>query len=305
MGSIDFQIASLQAGSAANATGRAYVPPTHAATPVLPPREIPATAQPRTEQDTVSLSGTLPAQQQQNAPSSENAQPPAFALLAQTTTFPPTQNSAAAFNVSASTPAAAIPIAQSTAGTQSPDATAIANASAENGPDAAPAQQTLQQLDRVLQQLGIDPQSLSLISREGMLSWVNDPAALRQIVQDVQAANKSQQDAAAGAANPTHSAAQLSIGGGNQSQNQPKAQNQPEVSAQGANQASASSPAVASTNTNALNQSAATAQQNATAVMQFQKLQDSLAPSGAQDTQTAAISGGSTTAQGQLLNVSA
>jgi hypothetical protein len=207
--------------------------------------------------------------------------------------------------VSASTPAAAIPIAQSTAGTQSPDATAIANASAENGPDAAPAQQTLQQLDRVLQQLGIDPQSLSLISREGMLSWVNDPAALRQIVQDVQAANKSQQDAAAGAANPTHSAAQLSIGSGYQSPNQPKAQNQPEVSAQGANQASASSPAVASTNTNALNQSAATAQQNATAVMQFQKLQDSLAPSGAQDTQTAPNSGGTTTAQGQLLNVSA
>jgi len=66
---------------------------------------------------------------------------------------------------------------QTANGGQSPVATAAANAAATAYPtgvaSAAPAEQTLQQLDQELQQLGVDPQSLSLISRGGMLNWIN------------------------------------------------------------------------------------------------------------------------------------
>src|SRR5271170_440898 len=281
MGSIDLQIAALHNGSAAIAVENAHVPQTQASSPVLPARGISAAPAANPLQDTVSLSGTLlPQQRQQTAPSGGSAQPATFALLTQTTTFPPSQNTAAA---SATPPtiqnnapaAAAAPPAQATAGSQSPVATATANADptvmTPSASSTAPAQQTLQQLDRVLQQLGIDPQTLSLISREGMLNWVNDPAALRQIVQNVQAAaSTSQQNGAVGAANPTRSAAQASVASANQNQIQSQTLSQPQAAAQETNSASGSTSTASSANTNALDQSAATAQQNATAVMQFQ-----------------------------------
>ena len=323
MGSIDFQIAALQGGSANQAAENAQVAQAQPARPVLPAREAPDASPPKAEQDTVSLSGTLLPQRQQTAPSRGTTQPATFALLSQTTTFPPSQNSAAAFTNSAFPNAAtqttdqqdvpaviAAPVTQTAAAAQSSVATTAATVAASTAPanasSAAPAQQTLQQLDRVLQQLGIDPQTLSLISREGMLNWVNDPAALRQIVQNVQAAaSTSQQNDAVGAANPTRSAAQASVASANQDQIQPQTLSQPQAAAQETNPASGSTSTASSANTNALNQSAATAQQNATAVMQFQKLQDSLAPSGAAETQPAASTSGTPTAQGQLLNVSA
>jgi hypothetical protein len=323
MGSIDFHIAALQGGSANQATENAQVAQAQPARPVLPAREVPAASPPKAEQDTVSVSVTLLPQRQQTAPSRGNAQPATFALLSQTTTFPPSQNSAAAFTTSAFPNAAtqttnqqnvpaviAAPVTQTAVAAQSSVATTAATVAASTAPanasNAAPAQQTLQQLDRVLQQLGIDPQTLSLISREGMLNWVNDPAALRQIVQNVQAAaSTSQQNDAVGAANPTRSAAQASVASANQDQIQPQTLSEPQAAAQETNPAAASASASSSANTNALDQSAAAAQQNATAVMQFQKLQDSLAPSGAAETQPAANSGSTATAQGRLLNVSA
>src|SRR5271168_3264895 len=311
MGSSNLQIAALHNGSAANAAENAHVPQSQPASPVLPARGISTAPPPKREQDTVSLSGTFLSQQrQQSAPSAGNAQPATFTLLAQTTTFPASQNNAETPPAiqSNATPVAAAPPAQTAASAQSPVAKAPASttATAVTASSAAPAQQTLQQLDRVLQQLGIDPQSLSLISREGMLNWVNDPAALRQIVQNVQAAaSTSQQNDAVGAANPTRSAAQASVASANQDQIQPQTLSQPQAAAQETNPASGSTSTASSANTNALNQSAATAQQNATAVMQFQKLQDSLAPSGAAETQPAASTSGTPTAQGQLLNVSA
>jgi hypothetical protein len=286
----------------------------------------------------VSLSGTLPLQQRQQSRSSHgNVQPATFALLTHTITFPPGQRTAAAFTTSALPPAAtpsarpnqapvaiatpapsaanaiATSAAQTTAGTESPIATATAGAAATasptSAPSTAPPPQTLQQLDCVLQRLGIDPQTLSLISREGMLNWVNDPAALRQIVQNAQsAANSSLANDAVGAANRTRSTTQLSAASANQNQNQPQMQNQLQGSTQGMNPASgspSSSSAASSANTNALDQSAAAAQQNATAVMQFQKLQESLAPVGGQETQPASSAGDTATPQGQLLNVSA
>src|SRR5271169_6247361 len=311
MGSINLQIAVLHDGSAANATENADVPRTPAASPVLPAPKLSAAALPNAQQDTVSLSGKLlPQQQQQNSPSAGSTQPRSFTLSAQTTSFPPGQEPATAVapspNQNNSSAAANSASAQTNAATQSPVATASANADATttaispSGSSAAPAQQTLQQL-------GIDPQSLSLISREGLLNWVNDPAALRQIVQDVQAAaNSSQQNAAVGSANPAQTTAQLAIAGANQNQNQPpQTQDQAQALAQETSPVSAGIQTASSVNTDLLDQSAATARQNATAVLQFQKLQGSLAPSGAAETQSAAIPSGTTTAQGQLLNVSA
>jgi hypothetical protein len=312
MGSIDFQIAALHGGTDATAAEHAYVPLGNAASPLLPAREIPRVALPRTEQDTVSLSGTLlPQQRQANAPSRGNAQPASFPLLSQTTTFPPSQDTAApaaAVETSVPEPAAVNAIASSA--TQSPVAAATANAeaaaSSASASSAAPAQQTLQQLDRVLQQLGIDPQTLSLISREGMLNWVNDPAALRQIVQTVQsAANSAQANGAVGAANPAQNTTQRAISGANQNQVASQTRNLTQAPAQAANLASSNASPAGSANTNALQQSAATAQQNAAAVMQFQQLENSLAPSVVPETQPPANPSGSSTPQGQLLNVSA
>ena len=309
MGSIDIQNAALHGGTDATAAEHTYVPLGHAASPLLPAREIPPDGLPRTEQDTVSLSGTLlPQQRQANAPSRGNAQPASFPLLSQTTTFPPSQDPGAAVETSAPTPAAVNATAISAG--QSPVAAATANAdaaaSSASASSAAPAQQTLQQLDRVLQQLGIDPQTLSLISREGMLNWVNDPAALRQIVQTVQsAANSAQANGAIGAANPAENTTQRAISGANQNQLASQTQYLMQAPAQAANLASSNASPAGSANTNALQQSAATAQQNAAAVMQFQQLENSLAPSGVQETQPAPNPNGSATPQGQLLNVSA
>jgi hypothetical protein len=235
MGSIDLQFAALHTGSAANAAGNAYVPQIQAPSPLLPARGISTAPPPKPVQDTVSLSGTLLSQQrQQNAPSAGNSQPATFAQLTQTTTFPPTQETTAAATpptIQSNAPTvAAAPPAQATAGTQAPVATAPANADATatattaSASSTAPAQQTLQQLR-------IDPQTLSLISREGMLNWVNDPAAPRQIVQNVQtAANSSQQNAAVGSANPVQSTAQLATASANQNQIQTaQTQNQPQA----------------------------------------------------------------------------
>jgi len=334
MGSIDLQITALQNVSPTQVIENAPAPAPQATSEIPAANKIPEASLPKAQQDTVSLSGTRPAQQpQQNAQSSGNAQPATFALLAHTITFPPGQNSTAAFTPAAFPPGATPPAAQNQAAaviaTSAPNAAAanvIATSAAQAGtvnqsplatvaagatttptsaPSAAPPPQTLQQLDRVLQQLGIDPQSLSLISREGMLNWVNDPAALRQIVQNVQtAANSSQQNAAAGAANPTLSTTQRSVASANQNQIQAPTQKQPQAPAQGMIPASDNSSVASSANTNASSQSAATAQQNVTAVMQFQKLQDSFAPDAGQATPPAANPSDPATPQGQLLNVS-
>lgn len=305
MGFIDSHIAAVPGGQAYQAAEYAPSPQAQAASPVPPASEAPAVFAPDSQQDRVSLSGTTPPQQQQGAPSNGNAQSAAFTLLAQQITFPPGQSTADVFTTSTfpddATPAGASSASgvaiistssfgsanvvatsgvQTDNGGQSPAAAAGANAAAAASPagvsSTAPAQQTLQQLDRALQQLGIDPQSLSLISRGGMLNWINDPAALRQIVQNVRSAeNPAQPAAVAGVAKPEQDTA------------------------------SSSSQPASGANTNALNQSAATAQQNAAAVAQLQKFQESLAPKGIHEASPTASSSAIPTPQGQLLNVSA
>src|SRR5271168_3464166 len=262
MGSINLQIAALHDGSASTATENTYAAQTPAASPVISAREVTTASVPKAQPDTVSLSGTRPPQQpQQGTPSRGNAQPATFTLLAHTTTFPPSQNPATPAtrltDQSNASTAATTTSTLTIAGTQSPATTASPNSDAAattgGASSIAPAPETLQRLDRVLQQLGIDPQSLSLISREGLLNWVNDPAALRQIVQNVQAAaNSSQQNAAVGSANPTQTTAQLAIASVNQNQIQSaQTQNQPQAAVQ-ANPASSSSAVASSANTNSL-----------------------------------------------------
>jgi hypothetical protein len=204
MGSIDFHIATLPGGQAYPAAEDASSSQAQPARPVLPASEAPAVFPPGSQQDRVSLSGTLPPQPRQlETQSNGNVQPAAFTPLAQEITFPPGQSTADVFTTSTFPPAAteagqnsvsgvattsasksgsANAIATFSARTgeaKSPGAAAAANAAVSASPtgvsSTAPARQTLQQLDRELQRLGIDPQSLSLISRDGMLNSINEP----------------------------------------------------------------------------------------------------------------------------------
>jgi hypothetical protein len=74
--------------------------------------------------------------------------------------------------------------------TQATQAAGLAAGNAANGGNASTgatrSQQELQQLDQTLQQLGINPQSISLFNRLALLLYANDPAALQQFVQQLQ-----------------------------------------------------------------------------------------------------------------------
>ncbi|MGH9686174.1 MAG: hypothetical protein ACRD5K_03670 [Candidatus Acidiferrales bacterium] len=69
---------------------------------------------------------------------------------------------------------------------------AAANPTAASDPAASTPQQQLQQLDQSLQQLGINPQSISIFNRMAMLLYANDPTALRLLVQTLQSAASQQ-----------------------------------------------------------------------------------------------------------------
>ncbi|HTZ75411.1 MAG TPA: hypothetical protein VMB47_15925 [Candidatus Aquilonibacter sp.] len=74
-----------------------------------------------------------------------------------------------------------------TAATAAPSPSATTTNSTTNGSGAADTPiAELAQLDNTLQQMGIDPQSISLFSRMAMLLYANDPAALRVLVQTLQ-----------------------------------------------------------------------------------------------------------------------
>ena len=71
-----------------------------------------------------------------------------------------------------------------------PDPPAFVPAVQLTGPGTQGRQQTqeqeLQQLDQALQQLGVDPQSISLFNQLALLAYANDPAVLQQFVQQLQ-----------------------------------------------------------------------------------------------------------------------
>jgi len=84
-------------------------------------------------------------------------------------------------------PASVLDIAQPTGNISPGLGSTLSSAGA---PDASGATQTpqqeLAQLDQTLQQIGINPQSISLFSRMAMLLYANDPAALRNLVETLQ-----------------------------------------------------------------------------------------------------------------------
>lgn len=162
-------------------------------------------------QDTVTLAGRT-ADSQQTGTGNGNAQ---FAETA--AFFYAEQQSFRAANGSVSTPAQAksvpdmpvkigneganetqnaqdgTPAAVASAASQSPNATGDVNAgngaggsaSATSGSAQTPIAE-LAQLDDTLQQMGINPQSITLFNRMAMLLYANDPAALRVLVQTLQ-----------------------------------------------------------------------------------------------------------------------
>lgn len=92
-------------------------------------------------------------------------------------------------------------------------------ASQSGGPQTPLAE--LDELDRSLQQLGIDPQSISLFNRMAMLLYANDPAALKLLVQTLQsgAQQLAAQNPGASAANPSLRVATATVTSVAESQN--------------------------------------------------------------------------------------
>ena len=81
------------------------------------------------------------------------------------------------------------------------NATALPAASALAGTANSTQQQELAQLDQILQQMGVDPQSISIFNQLAMLLYVNDPVALQQFISTLQGAfpQPATQPSAAGA----------------------------------------------------------------------------------------------------------
>ena len=81
-------------------------------------------------------------------------------------------------------PPAFAPMVLQPAGTNTNATTQGPNASSQDAQQTQ--QRELQQLDQTLQQLGIDPQSITLFNQLALLAFANDPAALQQFVQQLQ-----------------------------------------------------------------------------------------------------------------------
>jgi hypothetical protein len=114
-----------------------------------------------------------------------------------------------------------VPAAGASAPTQAPDATG--NVSAEIGAGSASAtsgsSQTpiaeLAQLDDTLQQMGINPQSITLFNRMAMLLYANDPAALRVLMQTLQTGTQQLSGSSNGTATSGNNSAASPVTGSN------------------------------------------------------------------------------------------
>ena len=183
MAAVSFQLAAVFLETIAETPGAQT---TGNATPVNPNQAQGATA----PQDTVTLTG----QASQGRQTQQNTQQQApfqetvlFVAEAQVQVFAPGDNGAA--NTEAQQTPEAPPTAQVQTQTQlqDPAAAALATGNAANAGGAGQtSEQELQQLDQTLQQLGINPQSISLFNRLALLLYANDPAALQQFVQQLQ-----------------------------------------------------------------------------------------------------------------------
>lgn len=185
MGAVSFQLAAVFQETITEAPGGQT---TGDATPVNPNQAQGAPA----PQDTVTLTGQA-SQGQQTQQNTQQQVPFQETVLvvaeAQVQVFAQGDNGAA--NTGAQQTPEAPPTAQVQTQTQLQDPAAAALATGTNAQGNATgaaqgSEQELQQLDQTLQQLGIDPQSISLFNRLALLLYANDPAALQQFVQQLQ-----------------------------------------------------------------------------------------------------------------------
>jgi len=141
----------------------------------------------------------------------------------------------------AANPAIAAAIAANTQSSTDP----ATGADAAGGTATTP-QQQLQQLDQALQQLGVNPQSISLFNRMAMLLYANDPAALRVLVEALQGAAQQNGQGGANSAATNNAAlnqALLQNSGQAPPANQDQIQAQPQAAAPTQNQAQPTSTA--------------------------------------------------------------
>ncbi|MGA8224500.1 MAG: hypothetical protein WB780_22840, partial [Candidatus Acidiferrales bacterium] len=110
---------------------------------------------------------------------------------------PPTPQASAQTAAATGAPATSAPADPGTAA-------AIGNTN-QSGTTANP-QQELAQLDQTLQQLGIDPQSISLFNRIGLLLYANDPTALENLVQALKTVDQQITQLGGGTTSPTSTA---------------------------------------------------------------------------------------------------
>jgi hypothetical protein len=254
-------------------------------------------------QDTVTLTGQASqGQQAQQNPQQPQAFQGTVLVVAEAQVQVFAQGNAGANNAQQTPegqPTAQVPTPTQTQNT----AVGLAARNAANGGNApagaTSSQQELQQLDQTLQQLGINPQSISLFNRLALLLYANDPAALQQFVQQLQQGAQDVGEGNALASSPaTLSAAQP--------QNTTSAQNAGGTGGPGGASAAGASPATANPtpaqaqNTQAQNTLASSI------FVQFEELQISFGNNGAQ-TQSYSSGGanysGSNSNQSTQLNV--
>jgi hypothetical protein len=215
-------------------------------------------------QDTVTLTGQAPQGQQ----TQQNPQQPPFqetilfAAEAQVQVFAPGNNGAANTGAQQTPQAPATAQVQTSTQLQDPAAAAFATGNAGNPSGTGQtSEQELQQLDQTLQQLGINPQSISLFNRLALLLYANDPAALQQFVQQLQ---QGAQDVGEGTGATT-------LASQTQAQNPGQAQNQSAAFSQTGDLAQAATSGQTATQNQNQNQTQAAPQSSI--FVQFEELQ--------------------------------
>jgi len=297
------------------------------------PQAVDPNQQDAPQGDTVTISATFPpahAVQQPGIVKLEN-----FSVFSTQTQVQTTQNTATANNPAAAPGLATQPpvqnqtAAQAAAAANDPATAAFTAAAGQAGTASTP-QQELVQLDQTLQQLGIDPQSISLFNRMGLLLYANDPVALQNLVHAMQTADQQlgtlgQLGAAANAATTTNQtlAAQNQLPSAlqAQAQNQQAAQGTAQVTPEPLTPIQGSAPAQAQAtpvpqvqaqdqNAPAQNQPAANgpansqpAQPNNLLLNTIQEFQQTFQAVEAQTNQQPVANSNSQNGQGQALNV--
>ncbi len=201
-----------------------------------------------------------------------------------------------------------VPAQAQTPGTPEQTAATAANTAGNSAASTSSTtpQQQLANLDQTLQELGINPQSISLFNRMTLLLYASDPAALRVLVQGLQGA--AQQQGQSGGANSAASTGEpASAQGGTQASNPSAANGTGNSSAQPPQQSTQSQaqtvPQQSGSAADGSSQGSSTTQSTG-AANQYQGLQFTFANIAIQDLQSDQATGSTNpAAQGQGINI--